>query len=90
MSRPDWFQDMDGACWTAVGVALVCAALVPPAAFGMDAEPLPEPAELTDAQVAAQTAAQEQECADSVGPGYIFFAREGHKDQNVCRDGRLK
>jgi hypothetical protein len=73
-----------------LGALAIAAALVLPAAFGMDAEPLPEPAELTDAQVAAQTAQQEQECADKVGPGYIFFAREGHKDQNVCRDGSLK
>ena len=87
MNRPNWFQDMDGACWTAVGVALVCAALVLPAAFGMNAEPLPEPAELTDAQVAAQTAQQEQQCAQIIGPNYIFLARKGH---NICRDGALK
>ena len=86
MNRPNWFQDMDGACWTAVGVSLVCAALVLPAAFGMNAEPLPSPDDLTDAQVAAQTAQQEQQCAQIVGPNYIFLVR---KDRNVCRDGNL-
>lgn len=53
-----------------------------------DAEPLPEPNELTDAQVAAQTADQEQQCARIVGPNYIFLARAD--GSNVCRDGSLK
>lgn len=88
MSAREWLEDMDGACWTAVTVALVCAALVLPYAAGMDAEPLPEPDELTDAQVAAQTADQEQQCAQIVGPNYIFFARAD--GNNVCRDGSLK
>lgn len=67
---------------------LILAALVLPAAFGWDAEPLPEAAELTDYQVAAQAAEQEQQCAQIVGPNYIFFARAD--GTNVCRDGSLK
>lgn len=70
-----------------IGGAALGALLVMGQVFGLDADPLPEPAELTDAQVAAQTAQQEQECAKKVGPNYIFLAR---KDHNVCRDGSLK
>lgn len=73
--------------YTALGVLLIVAALTLPAAFGWDAEPAPSPSDLTDAQVAAQTAQQEQDCADGVGPNYIFFARAD--GNNVCRDGSL-
>ena len=72
--------------YTALGVLLIVAALTLPAAFGWDAEPLPSDDDLNDAQVAAQTAQQEQECAQIVGPNYIFLARDGH---NVCSDGSL-
>jgi len=72
--------------YTALGVLLIVAALTLPKAFGWDAEPAPSPVDLIDAQVAAQAAKQEQECADGVGPNYIFLAR---KDHNVCRDGSL-
>jgi len=72
--------------YTALGVLLIVAALTLPAAFGWDAEPAPSAADLTDAQVAAQTADQEQQCAEIVGPNYIFLARPGH---NICRDGSL-
>jgi len=73
--------------YTALGVLLIVAALTLPSAFGWDAEPAPSPDDLTDAQVAAQTAQQEQQCAQIVGPNYIFFARKGH---NICRDGGLQ
>lgn len=73
--------------YTALGVLLIVAALTLPAAFGWDAEPAPSADDLTDAQVAAQTAQQEQQCAQIVGPNYIFLARKGH---NICRDGALK
>ena len=72
--------------YTALGVLLIVAALTLPKAFGLYAEPTPSADDLTDAQVAAQTAQQEQECAQIVGPNYIFLARDGH---NVCRDGSL-
>ena len=67
-----------------LGAIAIAAALVLPAAFGMDAEPLPDGSELTDAQVAAQTADQERQCSELYGAGYIFLAR---KDHNICRDG---
>jgi len=73
--------------YTALGVLLIVAALTLPKAFGLDAEPAPSADDLTDAQVAAQTADQEQQCAQIVGPNYIFLAR---KDHNICRDGSLK
>ena len=73
--------------YTALGVLLIVAALTLPAAFCWDAEPLPSDDDLNDAQVAAQTAQQEQQCAQIVGPNYIFLARKGH---NICRDGALK
>lgn len=72
--------------YTAPGVLLIVAAITLPKAFGWDAEPVPSPSDLNDAQVAAQTADQEQQCAQIVGPNYIFLARDGH---NVCRDGSL-
>lgn len=72
--------------YTALGVLLIVAALTLPAAFGWDAEPTPSADDLTDAQVAAQTDDQEQQCAQIVGPNYIFLVR---KDRNVCRDGNL-
>lgn len=65
----------------------ILATLVLSAAFGMDAEPLPEPEALNDAQVAAQTADQERQCSELYGAGYIFLAR---KEYNICRDGGLK
>lgn len=72
---------------TILGVLGLLAALVLPAAFGMDAEPLSDGSELTDAQVAAQTADQERQCSERYGAGYIFLAR---KEYNICRDGGLK
>ena len=70
-----------------IGGAALGALLVMGRAAGLDAEPFPEPDELTDAQVAAQTAQQERQCSELYGAGYIFLAR---KDHNICRDGGLK
>jgi hypothetical protein len=72
--------------WT--GVAVLIAALVLPRAFGLDAEPLPDPGDLTDAQHAAVIEHQRQECANFRKAGYIFFERAD--GSAVCRDGGLK
>jgi len=67
-----------------LGLSFIIAALMLPAAFGYNAEPLGSD---TDAQRAAQRQAAEDQCTALYGNAAMFFEKQG--GHLVCRDGRL-